>query len=472
MNRVLPVVVLVTACSDKAGPSETGEAASIECEIERPDPGPLSIDGALIRDQHGRRILLRGINTGGRSKFAPFSPFDYADFDEALDAYLDKPVEWGLNVLRVPFSWDAMEPVQGEDDEEFLDRYERLLDGAAARGLWTIVDFHQDVYSERYCGDGFPIWASTGGDEPHHDCAEWFTAYLFDNDMQQAWDEFWDNSTGIQDAFKDMWTRMVERQWGRPGVIGFEVINEPGWGNHTMTEWEAEILTPFYSEMIELIHGLAPEAFVFFDGTGLDAVTASTALNRPQGSPIVYAPHFYHASVFLGGGESVDVSAGFDAIAATGEAWDVPVLVGEFGIPHDTDGAREYATNNWNGLDAHLMHGTWWEYSASTELWNHENLSVVESDLTERPELIEPMIRAYPQAIDGELESWTFDAATGTATLAVQGNRDGVTELVIPTRLYGDSPVITAAGACVDTDGQVLLIRATDDRFEVTVAPR
>ena len=27
-----------------------------------------------------------------------------------------------------------------------------------SHGLWTIVDFHQDAFTERYCGEGVPDW--------------------------------------------------------------------------------------------------------------------------------------------------------------------------------------------------------------------------------------------------------------------------------------------------------------------------
>jgi len=25
-------------------------------------------------------------------------------------------------------------------------------------GIYTIVDFHQDIISQKYCGDGIPAW--------------------------------------------------------------------------------------------------------------------------------------------------------------------------------------------------------------------------------------------------------------------------------------------------------------------------
>ena len=472
MHRSLPALLVLFACADPK-PEDEGTALPV-CEITPLDPGQLSTSDGLILDENGRRMLLRGINTGGRSKFAPFSPFDFdgGDFQTELDAYLDRPVDWGLNVLRVPFSWDAMEPERGVIDEEWMVRYDALLDGAAERGLFTIVDFHQDVYSERYCGDGFPLWSSTGGEEPHHDCHDWFKAYLIDDDAKQAWDEFWSDETGIRTAFGEMWTRMAERHWGRPGVVGFEIINEPGWGSTSMGDWESETLTPFYTEMTALIHETAPGSLILFDATGMDGVSVSTTLDLPMGDNLVFAPHFYDVSIFAGGGEvDTDVADRFAQWASVGRDWGVPTLIGEFGVPSDMELAQEYATANWNGLDADMMHGTYWEYSASVDDWNKENLSVVQPDGTEHPELVEPLIRAYPAAIDGTLESWSFDPESGAARLVFEATPDGVSELVLPIRLYGDEPVISGSGACVQRAGQTLLIRPTSDRVIVEASP-
>lgn len=472
MQRTILGLFCLCACSTPKPGDDSRVLPS--CEISPLDPGQLStLDGQIV-DENGRRMLLRGINAGGRSKFAPFSPFDFGEdrFQAELDAYLDRPAEWGLNVLRVPFSWDAMEPEQGTIDEEWMVRYDALLDGAAERGLFTIVDFHQDVYSERYCGDGFPIWASTGGEEPHHDCHDWFTGYITDTDSKQAWDEFWSDETGIQTAFRGMWTRMAERHWGRPGVIGFEIINEPGWGTTGMPAWERDTLTPFYSQMAAQLNSTAPGALLLFDGTGMDGIATSTSLELPDGDNLVFAPHFYDVSVFAGSGEAnTDVAEDFERWGAVGTEWQVPVLLGEFGIPPTMDLASEYATANWDGLDAQMMHGTYWEYSASEESWNFENFSVVDADGSERPELVEPLIRAYPSAIDGTLESWEFDAATATARLVYDPTPDGVTELVLPTRLYGSEPAISGSGACVQRVGQVLLIQPTSDHVVIEASP-
>ena len=44
------------------------------------------------------------------------------------------------------------------------------------------------------------------------------------------------------------------------------------------------------------MRALAPKALVFVDPPGVDAVGATTAMMRPTGDGIVFAPHYYPIS--------------------------------------------------------------------------------------------------------------------------------------------------------------------------------
>jgi endoglycosylceramidase len=440
------------------------------CAIEAPAPGGLAVAGTRIVDDAGRTVTLRGINAGGRSKFAPYAPFDFDDYDAALAEYLDRAATWGIDVLRVPFSWNAAEPAPGVWDEAYLARYDALLDGAWARGLWTIVDFHQDVYAEPLCGDGFPSWTLPDPGPPRRDCPDWFRRYD-EADVRAAFNAFWSDADGVQTAFKAMWTRMVDRHRDRPGVIGYEPINEPHPGSASPSGWAREVLTPFYSELAALIVERDPDALVFVGGTGLEGVLGSTSLARPAGDSIVFAPHSYDPGALFGFGVDPDVEPRLAGWAAVGRAWDVPVLIGEMGIVVTHPEAAIHLRRHLDAMDALGLHGTWWEYSQAVELWNFEDLSVVDADGRESA-MVDELARPYPRALAGEVVEMAYDAAARRFALTYAPAGGAPSEVAVPPR-WG-AVRVGAEGACVDERTGRLLVAADPDapQVRIEVTPR
>lgn len=430
----------------------------------------LRADGRVLRDAAGRVVLLRGINTGGRSKDPPFMPFEFAEagqpappFEKALEIYADRLVDWGLNVARVPFSWEALEPTRGTYDAAWLARYVALVRALGARNIRVIVDFHQDVFHRAFCGDGFPEWALPPGDLPAPpNCRFWFTGYLTHAGVRAAYDRFWAGEDDLQIAFEAMWQHMAATLWQEPNVIGFEVINEPGWGTAEPDAWAREVLAPFYARLAGVIREVAPEALIFVDSTGAEALDAETALPRPDAPGIVFAPHFYVPSVILQGrwDGSGDIAGALARWSAVGGAWDAPVLLGEFGVPPE-EGAVDYVRQHYAALDVLGMHATIWEYSTSTHVWNEETLSVTTPDGREYP-TVDAFVRPYPAAVAGEVSLFRFDPQARTAELRVAAEPGGVTEVRLPARVWPDGPMIglDRADGCFELDGDTLRMRS------------
>ena len=411
------------------------------------EAGTLRVDGTRLLDANGRVVTLRGVNAGGRAKFAPYVPFDFDDYDADLDAYLDRAQSWGIDVLRVPFTWAAMEPTQGADDEEWLGRYDALLDGAWERGMWTVVDNHQDIYSEVYCGDGFPAWTVADPPEPHHDCADWFFAYVSgDPDVDAAFDAFWDDRTGVRTAHAEMWERMAARHADRPGVIGYELLNEPHSG--TLGDEWGTIYTDFVEEEAGAVQAVDPDALVFFDATGLDAVDQSPAFERPDGENLVFAPHFYDATVFLGGTpEPEAVEAGLQRWTDLGASWDLPVLIGEVGVDPASEAAESYGETVWDAVADQGLGATWWEYSVAEEAWNEEHLSLVDGDGQEEAVLVDALARPYVALLAGDGLTTERDGDTWV----FRWTGAGVSELRWPTR--SGEPTVEVEGGEFLVDG-------------------
>ncbi len=444
----------------------------------------LTQDGARLLDARGRQVLLRGVNCGGRSKIPPFFPFAFAEagtvdgappFAEALATYCDRIVGWGLNVVRLPFSWEALEPEQGTWDEAWLGRYVAFAEALGERGLRVIVDFHQDVYGRPWHGDGFPLWACDRPliDPPPHS-PSWFMGYVNNDDVRRNYDRFWADEDGLQDAFGRMWAKVATTLSVLDCVIGFEIINEPGWGTADPKVWAKEVLTPFHSRMAAELREHAPDCLVFFDATGMDGISGRTYLERPDGDGLVFAPHYYDPSAILEGrfdGEG-DIDAPIGVWRQTGDGWGIPVLVGEFGIDPGGQGAAEYVRANYAALDRHLLHGTLWEYSSTFDDWNGEGMSIVDGEGNEGP-TISSLVRPYPAATAGRLTSFAYDPKTRRGTWTFDADEGGVSELAVPSRLYpgGVGGTIEGSAAEMQHDpGRQRLLVKTDAAGPMTVA--
>ncbi len=448
----------------------------------------LTIDGTRLRDALGREVLLRGVNTGGRAKLPPFFAFPFKEsgiagqegappFAEAVDAYFARIAAWGLNVVRFPFTWEAVEPTRGTYDTVFLDRYEQAIAAAAKHGLRVLVDQHQDVFARPYCGDGMPLWACKDPPKPpyNQDCVQWFLHYLEDKALHAAFDRLWKNEDGLIDAMKAMWVEMARRAWKHDNVIGFELLNEPHAGTTDHKTWAKDVLAPFYADVCAAIRTVAADVPCFFDATGQEAVIAKTEVPLPKATGLVFAPHYYDAGAialktWLGTPKQIS-----DALAqwrAQGDAWGIPVLVGEFGMSPAAPLAAEYVRANFDGLDAARLHGTLWEVSTTADDWNDEDMSITGEGGKERETAAE-VVRVYPQAVAGSLVSFVYDALTRKATLVIDAV-DGVTELAVPKRLYpgGVTVSVDAPSASLLVDDRALVRVNSPGRATVTVTPR
>jgi endoglycosylceramidase len=463
--------------------SATGKVDSAppgSCRITAPTPPDwrLSANGQLLQDGLGRTVFLRGVNGGGRSKLAPYLPFDFADggYATALDAYMSHAEEWGIDVMRVPFTWAALEPTEGQNDATWQAMYGQLLASAWSHGIWVVLDFHQDVFSDVFCGDGFPAWTVPDAGPPMQDCINWGGEYFTDMAVEDAFDTFWASTTGLQPKYLSAWKTMITAFADTPGVLGFEMFNEPSGGTAAMATFESTTLTQFFTMVGGFMRGLAPTSLVFADVTGIDGATVETALLNPNVPGLVFAPHFYPISP----GDTAATEASLTAWADIGKSWNVPVFLGEFGASNTLPGTPGYISSVWNAVDALGFAGaTEWEYSVSTELWNSETDSIATPDGGEYP-VAASIIRPYARAVAGADVTQSWDAASQTFTLSYTATGGGadVTEIRVPARAFaGDaaaSMVVSVTGGCYDqtgVKGEVLVQASSGSAVTVTIRP-
>lgn len=239
----------------------------------------IKILGSRFKDEHGRTLLLRGVNLGGSSK-VPMDPNGASwnkdgFYDHRQVSFVGRPfplVEadehfgrlraWGFTLLRFLVTWEAIEHSgPGEYDEAYLDYLYAVLAKAQAYDFSIFIDPHQDTWSRFTGGDGAPGWTleAVGFDlsklhaagaailhQEHGDpfprmiwvtnynklaAATMFTLFFAGDDFAP---QLTVNGTPIQEYLQSHYfnaiKQVVRRLKGLPSVIGYETLNEPSNG--------------------------------------------------------------------------------------------------------------------------------------------------------------------------------------------------------------------------------------------------
>lgn len=461
-------VSLAAACSAEVPDAASGEQA----DTASPPRAPRTL---VARERHfvdreGRVVILRGVNVGGSSKAPPFVPYDDPKSLDTLAAL-------GMNVIRLPFIWEAFEPVRGQYDNVYLASMQRIARDAWARGLRVVVDFHQDGFSRFSiggCGSGFPAWASPASvhvsvpDNSEAHCANWAQRMFTDWDMHGSFGAFYRNEGGVRDAFLAMVSRASAAFASVEGVVGYDLLNEP-WG------WDSE-LAPFYEAEGRVIRRNDPEAVLFVEAHITTNAGVPSTLGRPSFENMAYAPHYYDPVTMLShayDGNPSGIDGAFATMSAKAAEWHVPLFVGEFGMFASFSNVSKYVTREYEDLDALLANGTQWNFSPrwtplKKDGWNGEDLDILEPQTSALRQNFR--VRPYPRATAGApmffrhevLESgglvtgyrleyrWIADASAGT------------TEVVLPRALFGPSAVVESTRATCTREGDVLMCRSAE----------
>src|SRR5258706_2377747 len=125
-------------------------------------------------------------------------------------------------------------------------------------------------------------------------------------------------------------------------------------------------------------------------------------------------------------------------------------------------GAARYLRAHYDTFDRLPLNGAIWEYSASTEPWNAEDLSIAAADGTLHAVVADEIARPFVSRLAGTLRSVVVEPAFRVEYDATAG---GITELRAPTRRYGATSALAVqatGGVCVDLHDGVVLVKATE----------
>ncbi|HKW73363.1 MAG TPA: cellulase family glycosylhydrolase [Candidatus Dormibacteraeota bacterium] len=249
-----------------------------------------------IADEEGRMVLLHGaipasLNdywSGTDQKAAPFPPplypIDPAAYENGncpgnanhypypplCESDIEQMAALGFNALRLPLAWSLIEPRRGDFSQTYLDRVAQVVEWARARGMYVIVDMHQNAYSrfmdrqpnpalpggkviDLGSHSGAPAWATDTDGLPSED-------YLGHRELNpavlEAFSSFWYDRGGIQDEYIKAVAFVAKRFAGDSVVAGYSVFNEPLDGWNLPPGFDDLLLFPFYRRIIDAVTGI------------------------------------------------------------------------------------------------------------------------------------------------------------------------------------------------------------------------
>ena len=288
LGRVVAVVVAVCMALTFAGPSAAQPRA------------PLGHAGRWVTDADGRVVILHGVNMV--YKVPPYAP-DAAGFGANDAAFLQ---DHGFNSVRLGVLHVGVEPQPGAYDAGYLARIARTVQTLGDHGVFSLLDFHQDMYNERFQGEGEPDWSVQDDGLPAAPQTGFPGNYIAMPALERAFDHFWQNSSGpdgpgLQERYAQAWAHVAARFQGNPFVMGDDLFNEPWPGSQWPTcanlegcpAFDQAYLAPFMKSVIAAIRSADPSLVTYYEPNVLFDFGADTSIGSPGDSRSGMSFHDY-----------------------------------------------------------------------------------------------------------------------------------------------------------------------------------
>ncbi|KAL3693190.1 hypothetical protein R1sor_006841 [Riccia sorocarpa] len=537
-------------------------------------------ESGRIQDGSGRERIFHGLNVVVKGspwhpRLEAFDPqFSFTNADIALLR------EWGMNVVRLGIMWPGVEPKSGQVNSTYLNVIKTIVRKLHSAGINTLLEFHQDLFSAQFCGEGLPSWIFDGssgkseitspldrsrGKHDNSDSAEssqelehrfidgdskvrhgsihypstfpeplgkrwpsdwskdgwepsvdqcnkhtWWS-YYFSYAVSRAFQDLYENKSSLGDSLAQYWRIVAEAFKDEPGVMGYELMNEP-WPGDIFRDpllllpgvADLKNLVGFYDKLQAAIRSVDAGKLLFFE-----TITFDNLLSGFRGVPggpqwknmSVLSYHYYTPPNFsvnqafierkkeskrLGCGSMLTeffvstyrkkvlelsrmLEKGFTLSAGDG-VFEAKSFADEFGqLLTLAEGESMQSDNSVDGVlaaaDAHVQSWIGWEYKAfynKTGSVVEQSLFGVDGELN--TVLAKKLARTYPRAVSGYTRTFSFDPTTSSFFLSyVAGSKCfGVDcEVSAPTEIFFHRDFYYKEGLSVEVNQKCVTIRET-----------
>jgi endoglycosylceramidase len=438
-------------------------ASSARPRPVRPSLDRASTHGRWLIDSHGRILLLHGLNLV--AKLSPYTPASLGFGNDDAQFLAAN----GFTAIRLGVIYAGVEPRPGAYDQSYLNSIAHTVAVLRSHGIYTLLDFHQDQYNEQFQGEGFPNWAvQTGGLSNPQDGFP--GNYFGDPALGHAFSAFFANTrgpggVGLEDRYASAWQHVAKRFAHTPGILGYDLINEPAPGTEDLAclsaagcpDFERGRLIHLYRKVSSAIRMVDKTTPIFYEPVVVAGTGFPTHLPRLNDRHAVYDWHLYVAP---------KAQAAMFKRAYTSTGGQEPQFLTEFGSTVDTStivDAEDLA-------DRHLIGWMEWAYfnngsssfAGTPSLVTNPHRPPVGTNI-DRAQL-DALVRPYASAIAGVPRSMSYNPATRTFKLRYRPNAAATAPTLVQAAklVYPDGHHITISGGRVlHDDNGVITIHST-----------
>jgi endoglycosylceramidase len=486
---------LLAACGGGSAPGSSDDTAARESRFSQ--------QGRWLVDAQGRVAVIHGVNLV--EKHPPYHP-TAVGFNAA---HADFIAANGFNSVRLGLIYKALEPEPGVYDRDYLETVLDIQARLAARGVSSLLDFHQDLYHERFQGAGFPDWAVYDDGLPAVPQQGFPTNYFVMPALWRAYDNFWLNRTGpdgvgLQDRYALAWQEVARRVRDTPMIVGFDIFNEPFPGSQWPScanplgcpLFDAVQLTGLTRRVLDAVRAVDRERIVFYEPNITFNAGAMTH-HGDLGDPALgmsfhnYCLAFTVADLVTALPTDDACPLGeqlvFDNAEAQSQRTGNALLLTEFGSISPLSriaGMVDLADRN-------MISWYVWAYYSDAVRPEPDGQGIIRN-IAQPPvgdnvnhAKLDLLVRPYPQAIAGTPQEWFFDRDRREFTLRYDSARvDGEgrfpagarRRVYVPGRHYPNGYRIELSGARAERQGEETLIlhslpEASEVRLRLRPAP-
>ncbi|KAJ3313068.1 hypothetical protein HDU76_002727 [Blyttiomyces sp. JEL0837] len=394
----------------------------------------------LFIDELGRSRIFRGTNVV--YKAFPYHPNINPDSDPKHSfnqVDIDILASHGVTVIRLGVMWPGVEPIRGHYDFNYIEIMRTIVERCQDAGIYVLIDFHQDGLSEKFCGEGIPLWASQPawslfnlfgfpfplestpyklndlGIPSDSDCSKHFYDLLeLSYASGSAYQRLYKNYNGLRDSFVAYWKLLAEVFGGFDNVLGYDLMNEPFAGNVFSNPWliipglaDSWNLQTFYDVTAEGIRQVDSRTLIFFESVTWD--NFAVGFRHPPGgnqyaNKTVLSFHHYNPKPNL-----MDISGSFVERLNDMHRLGCGGMLTEFEMGWKNGANVEPIRSQSQTADRYLFSYTGWEYTDYVQITGTNNGLRDPETGQVRPDMANVYSRTYATAISGTPLSMKFD---------------------------------------------------------------